>query len=54
MEEQSAKDSVGHRFSQFNSYSEYLSKEALEGFGDFKIWRQIIRLLQYADDLAAG
>jgi len=38
----------------FNSYSEYLTKEALEGFGDFKIWRQIIHPPQYADDLAAG
>jgi hypothetical protein len=37
-----------------NSYSEYLTKEALAGFGDFKIWRQLIYPLQYADDLAAG
>ena len=28
-----------------------LSKEALEGFGDFKIGGQIINKLKYADDL---
>jgi hypothetical protein len=27
----------------FNLYSEYLTKEALEGFGDFKIGGQVIR-----------
>jgi len=31
-------------------YSEYLTKEALEGCGDFKIG-QVIYTLQYADDL---
>jgi len=30
-------------------YSEYLAKEALEGFGDFKIG-QVTRTVQYADD----
>ena len=35
----------------FNLYSECLTKEALEGFGDFKIGRQIINSLKYADDL---
>jgi len=35
----------------FNLYSEYLTKEALEGFGDFKIGRQIIHTVKYADDL---
>jgi hypothetical protein len=32
-------------------YSEYLTKEALEGFGDFKIEGQVIYTLQYADDI---
>ena len=32
-------------------YSECLTKEALEGFGDFKIGRQIIHTVKYADDL---
>jgi hypothetical protein len=31
--------------------SECLTKEALEGFGDFKIRRQIIHTVKYADDL---
>jgi hypothetical protein len=31
-------------------YSEYLAKEALEGFGDFKIG-QVICIVKYADDL---
>jgi hypothetical protein len=35
----------------FNLYSECLTKEALEGFGDFKIGRQIIQTVNYADDL---
>jgi hypothetical protein len=35
----------------FNFYSEYLTKEALEGFGDFKIGGQLIRTVKYADDL---
>jgi hypothetical protein len=35
----------------FNLYSEYLIKEALEGFGDFKIGGQVIRTVKYADDL---
>jgi hypothetical protein len=34
----------------FNLYSEYLTKETLEGFGDFKIG-QVIRTVKYADDL---
>jgi hypothetical protein len=34
----------------FILYSEYLTKEALEGFGDFKIG-QVIRTAKYADDL---
>jgi Fe-S cluster assembly iron-binding protein IscA len=35
----------------FNLYSECLSKEALEGCGDFKIGGRIIRTVKYADDL---
>ena len=35
----------------FNLYSECLTKEALKGFGDFKIGGQIIITLKYADDL---
>jgi hypothetical protein len=31
-------------------YSECLTKEALEGFGDFKIGGQIIYTVKYADD----
>jgi hypothetical protein len=35
----------------FNLYSEYLTKEALEGLRDFKIGGQIIHTVKYADDL---
>jgi hypothetical protein len=35
----------------FNLYSEYLTKKALEGFGDFKIGGQVICTVKYADDL---
>ena len=35
----------------FNLYGEYVTKEALEGFGDFKIGGQIIHTVKYADDL---
>jgi len=35
----------------FNLYSECLTKEALEGFGDFKIGGQIINTVKYADKL---
>jgi hypothetical protein len=35
----------------FNLYSEYLTKEALEGFGDFKIGGQVICTVKYADEL---
>jgi retron-type reverse transcriptase len=34
-----------------NLYSECLTKEALEGFGDFKIGGKIIHNVNYADDL---
>jgi hypothetical protein len=35
----------------FNLYSECLTKEALERFGDFKIGGKIIHTVKYADDL---
>jgi hypothetical protein len=35
----------------FKFYSECLTKEAVEGFEDFKIWGQIIPTVKYADDL---
>jgi len=35
----------------FNLYSECLTKEALEVFGDVKIGAQIIHTLKYADEL---
>jgi len=35
----------------FNLYSEYLTKETLKGFGDFKIRGQIIHTVKYADEL---
>ena len=35
----------------FNLYGEYLTKEALEGLGDFRIGGQIIHTVKYADDL---
>jgi len=35
----------------FNLYSKCLTKETLERFGDFKIGRQIIHPVKYADNL---
>jgi len=35
----------------FNLYSECLTKEALEGFGDFKIGGQLIQTVKYSDEL---
>ena len=35
----------------FNLYSECITKEALEGFGDFKLGVQIIQTVKYACDL---
>ena len=35
----------------FNLYSEYLTKEALDGLGDFNIGGQIIQTVKYADEL---
>jgi hypothetical protein len=32
-------------------YREYLTKEALQGFGDFKIEGQVIHTVKYADGL---
>ena len=35
----------------FNLYSECITKEALDGLGDFNIGWQIIQTVKYADDL---
>jgi hypothetical protein len=35
----------------FNLYGEYLTKEAFEGLGDFKIGGQIIHTVKYAGHL---
>jgi len=35
----------------FILYSEYLTKEALEGFEDFKIGGQVIHTVKYVNDL---
>ena len=35
----------------FNLYSECLTKEALEGLGDFNIGGEIIQTVKYADNL---
>jgi len=35
----------------FNLYSECLTKEALDGLGDFNIGGKIIQTVKYADDL---
>jgi len=34
----------------FNLYSSYLTKVAVEGFGDFKIGGHVICTVKYADD----
>jgi hypothetical protein len=34
-----------------NLYSEYVTQEALEGLGDFKVGGQIISTVRCADDL---
>jgi hypothetical protein len=36
----------------FNLYSEYLTKETVEGSGDFTIGKQVIHTLKYADYIA--
>ena len=50
MEEELDKDAVCHQF-LFSLYSECFTKEALGGFGDFKIGGQIIHTVKYPDDL---
>ena len=35
----------------FNLYSDCLTEEALDGFGDFKIRGRIIHTVKYADEL---
>jgi hypothetical protein len=35
----------------FNLYSEYVTQEALDGLGNFKVGGQIIHTVRYADDL---
>jgi hypothetical protein len=35
----------------FNLYSQCLTKETLDGLGDFKTGGQIIQTVKYADDL---
>jgi hypothetical protein len=35
----------------FNLYGEYITKEGLEGFGDFKLGGQVIRSVKYTDGL---
>ena len=35
----------------FKLYSECFTKEALEGFGDFKIGGQLIQTVKYSDEL---
>jgi len=35
----------------FNLYSECLTKEPLDGLGDFNIGKQIIQAVKYADEL---
>ena len=49
MEEELDKDAVSPLL--FNLYGKCLTKEALKGFGDFKIGGQIIHTVKYADDL---
>jgi len=50
LEEELDKDAVCHQFCS-KLYSEFLTKEALDGLGDFKIGGQIIQTVKYADDL---
>jgi len=33
-----------------NLYNEYVTKEALEGFGDFSVGGQVIRTVKYRND----
>jgi hypothetical protein len=49
LEEELDKDAVCHQFC--STYSENLTKEVSEGFGDFDIGGQIIHTVKYVDDL---
>jgi hypothetical protein len=51
LEEELDKVAVCRPYSEYGEYSEYLTKEDLEGFGDFKIGGQVICTVKYADDL---
>jgi predicted nucleotidyltransferase len=35
----------------FNLHGEYVTQEAVEGHGDFKVGGQIISMVRYSDDL---
>jgi hypothetical protein len=37
----------------FNLYSEYLTKESLEGYGNFKIGRRVIHTVNCGDTLCS-
>ena len=50
MEKELEKDAVCHQF-RSTCTANKLTKEALEGLGDFKIGGQIIHTVKYADDL---
>ena len=50
LEEELDKDAVCHQFCSI-FYSECLTKEALDGLGDFNIGGQIIQTVKYAEDL---
>ena len=51
LEEEFDKNDVCHQFCSTCTYSECLTKEALNGFGVFKFGGKIIRTVKYADDL---
>ena len=34
-----------------NLYNEFVTRDTIEGFGDFKVGGQVIRILKYANDL---
>ena len=50
LEEELDKDAVCHQFFSTCTVNVF-TKEALEGFGSFKIGGQIIHTVKYADDL---
>jgi hypothetical protein len=35
----------------FNLHSDYLTKQAVQGFGDYRVGGQVFRTVKYADDL---